>query len=59
LLATSCNNGSILIWDSKTSECIKQLNIERPYEKMNITGVSGLTDAQKNTLKSLGAIEEL
>jgi hypothetical protein len=29
----------------------------RPYERMNITGVKGLTEAQKATLKALGAIE--
>jgi len=32
--------------------------IEIPYEHMNITKVSGLTVAQKTTLKVLGAIED-
>jgi hypothetical protein len=30
---------------------------DRPYEGMNITGVKGLTEAEKATLKALGAIE--
>ena len=30
---------------------------ERPYEGMNISGVTGITEAQKASLKALGAIE--
>jgi hypothetical protein len=33
------------------------LRPDRLYEGMNITGVTGLTEAQKATLKQLGAIE--
>ncbi|WP_349646401.1 hypothetical protein [Candidatus Parabeggiatoa sp. HSG14] len=43
--------------DIKTGECLKTLRSLRPYEDMNITGVTGLTEAQKDTLKALGAIE--
>jgi hypothetical protein len=41
-----------------TRECLKTIRADRPYERMNITGVTGLTEAQKATLKALGAIEE-
>ena len=34
------------------------LRCDRPYERMNITQVKGLTEAQRATLKLLGAIEE-
>jgi hypothetical protein len=34
------------------------LPIDRPYEQMNITGVTGLPPAQIQTLKLLGAIED-
>jgi hypothetical protein len=30
---------------------------DRPYEEMNITGIIGLTQAEKTTLKALGAVE--
>src|SRR5919199_1986970 len=40
------------------SECLKTLRVPRPYEGMNITGVTGLTEAQKSTLKMLGAVEK-
>jgi WD40 repeat protein len=42
-----------------SSECSKTLRIPRPYEGMNITHVTGLTDAQKSTLKMLGAVDTL
>jgi len=45
------------LWDVETGTCIKTLQGLRPYEGMNITGVKGLTAAQKEGLKALGAIE--
>jgi hypothetical protein len=38
-------------------ECLKTLGAERPDEGMGVTGVTGLTEAQKATLKTLGAVE--
>ncbi len=34
------------------------MNIDRPYEGMNITGVKGLTPGTIASLKALGAIED-
>ena len=31
---------------------------DRPYERLTITGIQGLTQAQKATLRALGAVEE-
>jgi hypothetical protein len=42
----------------ETGECLKTLISDRPYERINITGVKGLTDAELATLKALGAVEE-
>ena len=47
------------LWNVKTGECLSTLMLPKPYEAMNITGVKGLTVAQKATLKALGAIEHL
>ena len=55
-LASGSLDGEIKLWDATTGDCIKTLT-DRPYERMNITGVKGLTDAEKATLKALGAIE--
>jgi WD40 repeat protein len=57
ILASSSQDETIKLWDVQTSECLKTLRPPRPYEGMNITGVTGLTEAQKATLKVLGAIE--
>ncbi len=57
LLASSSQDSTIKLWDIHTRACLQTLRSDRPYERMNITQVSGLTDAQKLMLKALGAIE--
>jgi hypothetical protein len=42
--------------DRSPADC--PIPIDRPYEQMNITGVTGLPPAQIQTLKLLGAIED-
>jgi WD40 repeat protein len=56
-IASASEDGTIKLWDVKTGECIKTLRPPRPYEGMNITGVTGITEAQKASLKTLGAVE--
>ncbi|WP_407886131.1 hypothetical protein [Scytonema sp. NUACC26] len=36
-----------------------EFKANRLYERVNITGATGLTEAQKSTLKALGAVEFL
>ncbi|MEG4800580.1 NACHT domain-containing protein [Microcoleus sp. ARI1-B5] len=56
-ILVSCSmDSTIKIWQVETGECLKTLRSKRPYEDMNITGVTGLTDAEKATLKALGAV---
>lgn len=54
-LASTSLDETIKLWNIETSECIKTLRPARPYEDMNITEVEGLSNAQINTLKALGA----
>ena len=56
-LASGGEDGTIKLWDVQTGECLATLRPDRPYERMNITGVTGLTEAQIATLKALGAVE--
>ena len=57
LFASGSGDETIKIWDLKTGQCIRTLRSDRPYEGMNITGVKGLTETEKATLKALGAVE--
>ena len=50
---------TIKLWDVQTGEYVQTLHPDRPYERMNITGVTGLTEAQKASLKALGAVDKL
>jgi len=56
-LASCSEDETIRRWEVNTGTGLGVLRPQRPYEKMNITDVVGLTAAQRNTLKALGAIE--
>ena len=54
-LAGAGQNGMIHLWNVETGERVKTISNKRPYEQMNITKVTGLTAAQQDSLKTLGA----
>ncbi len=56
-LVSGCDDGTIKLWDAQTGACFKTLRSDRPYERMNIANVKGLTEMQKVMLRKLGAIE--
>ncbi|WP_414582619.1 NB-ARC domain-containing protein [Scytonema sp. PCC 10023] len=56
-LLSGSEDGTVKLWDVLTGECLKTFRNERPYEGMNITGVTGLTEATIASLKALGAIK--
>jgi WD40 repeat protein len=57
-LASCGDDGTIRIWDLYSGESLRTLRRDRPYERLDITGIRGLTEAQKATLQVLGAVEE-
>jgi predicted NACHT family NTPase len=57
-VASGSEDGTIKLWDIQTAECLKTLRSDRPYERMNVTGMMGLTKTQKATLRALGAVED-
>ena len=56
-LISGSDDETIKIWDLKEGQCTMTLRAERIYERMDISGAIGLTKAQRETLKELGAIE--
>ena len=57
LLASGSEDENIQLWDVHKCSRLRQLKSDRLYERMEITGITGLTDAEKSSLKALGAIE--
>ncbi len=48
---------TIKLWNINTGKLLKSFQSPRPYEQMNIIDTVGLTDAERESLKALGAIE--
>jgi WD40 repeat protein len=57
ILASCGDDGAIAYWDVQSGEVLRRRRRDRPYERLNITGVRGLTPAQLASLRELGAIE--
>ena len=57
-LASCGNDGAIMLWDVQSGERLQTLRRDRPYERLNITGIKGVTEAQKASLRALGAFDE-
>jgi WD40 repeat protein/transcriptional regulator with XRE-family HTH domain/predicted transcriptional regulator len=58
-LVSGSEDETIKQWDIESGECISTFRVPRPYEKTNFTGATGLSKSQRDTLKGLGAVEEL
>ena len=56
-LASCGDDNTIQVWDLQSGEHLQTLRPDRPYERLSITGIRGVTEAQKATLRTLGAIE--
>ncbi len=48
---------SIKVWDLSLQTCLSTWKVPRPYERMKIKGIQGLSEAQLMTLIALGAME--
>lgn len=57
-LASCGDDGAIMLWDMGNGEYLRILRRDRPYERLNIAGIRGLTEAQKATLRALGQLGE-
>lgn len=56
-LVSGSADETIKLWNRKTGICQQTWRVERFYEGMKIGGAIGLSEAQRETLKALGAID--
>jgi len=57
-LASCGTDGTIRLWDLESGHSLGTLRRDRPYERLTITGIRGLTQAEIATLRALGAVED-
>jgi WD40 repeat protein len=57
LAVSGCIDGEVRLWDPATGACLRVLRDDRRYERMDITGLTGVTEAQRRVLGALGAVE--
>ncbi|MEZ4867014.1 MAG: BTAD domain-containing putative transcriptional regulator [Caldilineaceae bacterium] len=58
LFATSGRDGLVRLIDADAGSVLATFKPPGPYEGMDITGATGITEAQRTALKALGAVEE-
>lgn len=56
-LGSGSADGTLRIWDCRSGRCEAIIPLPGPYSGVNIAQATGLTAAQRETLKTLGAIE--
>jgi WD40 repeat protein len=57
LVVSSGDDGTVKLWEAKSGTCLHTLRAERRYERMDISGLIGITPAQRASLIALGAVE--
>ena len=59
LAASGSFDGTVKLWDVKSRACLRTLSAERWYEQLDITGLTGVTSAERASLMALGAVNHL
>jgi WD40 repeat protein/transcriptional regulator with XRE-family HTH domain len=57
-LASCGHDGVTHLWEMSSAEHLCTLRADRPYERLSLVATTGLTEAQKATLRALGAVED-
>lgn len=57
-ILVSCDDeGTVIVSDTQTGAVLHRLSPDRPYERMNISAIAGVSPAQRSALLALGATE--
>jgi len=57
LVASGGVDGTARLWDACAGALRRALRVERRYEAVDITGLTGVTEAQRQVLLALGAVD--
>jgi WD40 repeat protein len=57
LVASGGDDGLIRVWDAHGGACLHELRSDRQYQRMDITSLIGVTEAQRAALLALGAVD--
>ena len=57
-LVSGSFDGTVRVWDVASGTCLHTLRSDRRYERVDITGLTGITNAQRGILLALGAVEK-
>jgi WD40 repeat protein len=58
-LASGSLDGTVKIWDTTRYALLATLRPDRRFERLDITGLSGVTAAQRAALLALGALDQV
>ena len=56
-LASGSFDGTVRLWEASSGAHLHTLRIDRRYERVDVTGLTGVTAAQRVSLLALGAVE--
>jgi WD40 repeat protein/DNA-binding XRE family transcriptional regulator len=57
LFASGSFDGTIKLWAPRAGASLRTLRADRRYERMDVTGLTGVTQAQRSALFALGAVD--